>query len=387
MANNLKGQFLLSPDVTFLNHGSYGACPRPVFATYQAWQAQLELQPVAFMSPGHLALRFAKVRAVLGAELGADADDLVSVPNATAGLNIVARSLPLQAGDEILTTDHEYGAMDKTWAFVCARTGAVIRRVTVPLPLTSEADFTETVLAGITPRTRILFLSHITSPTALVFPLERAVSKARALGIWAVIDGAHAPGHIPLDLEALGADFYAGNCHKWLMAPKGSAFLHARRAVQGLLNPALISHGWTEDRATPGPFGHSAFQDAFQFQGTRDHAAFLSVPAAIEFRHAHGWDRIAEHCRALMQKTAERVGSLTKLPPLAAPEFCAPQMIAMRIPDCDPSALHEALLAQFGIEIPVFRWNRHCFVRLSVQGYNTPEDMDMLVLALGQKFI
>lgn len=384
MADNLKGQFLLSPDVTFLNHGSYGACPRPVFATYQAWQAQLEHQPVAFMTPGHLALRFAEVRAALAAELRADADDLVAVPNATAGLNIVARSLPLQPGDEILTTDHEYGALDKTWAFVTASTGAVIRRVTVPLPLTSEADFTETVLAGITPRTRVLFLSHITSPTALVFPLERAVSKARALGIWTVIDGAHAPGHIPLDLEALGADFYAGNCHKWLMAPKGSAFLHARRSVQGLLNPALISHGWTDDRAAPGPFGNSAFQDAFQFQGTRDHAAFLSVPAAIDFRRSHGWDRVAAQCRDLMQETAARVGTLTGLSPISVPDFCAPQMVAMKIPACDPLAFHDALLAQFGIEIPVFRWNRHCFVRLSVQGYNTPEDMDALVQALAK---
>lgn len=386
MTDDLKPLFQLDPAVTFLTHGTYGACPRPVFAAYQDWQARLERQPVAFMDPRHLAARLAEVRTALGAEIGADPDDLVPVPNATAGLNIVARSLPLAPGDEILTTDHEYAALEKTWAFVAARTGAAIRRVTVPLPLTRAADFTDTILAGITPRTRVLFLSHVTSPTALWFPLERAVAAAGARGIWTVIDGAHAPGQIALDLTALGADFYAGNCHKWLMAPKGSAFLHARKPVQAMLNPAIISHGWTADGASLGPFGHSAFQDAFQFQGTRDPAAFLAVPAALAFRHAHRWDEVASRCRDLAQATAARVAALTGLAPLADPRFCAPQMIAMPVPDCESLAMRDRVLATYGIEIPFPRWQRRSFARLSVQGYNTLAEMDALCAALAEVF-
>ena len=386
VSDDLKAQFLINPRVTFLNHSSYGACPRPVFAEYQAWQQRLEEQPVAFMDPRHLALRFAEVREALAAEVGAEAEDLVAVVNATAGLNLVARSLPLAPGDEILTTDHEYAALDKTWAFVARRTGAVIRRVEIPLPLTSAEAFSEAVLAGITARTKVLFLSHITSPTALMFPIARVVAEARARGIRTVIDGAHTPGHIALNLAALGADFYVANCHKWLMAPKGSAFLHVRRDCHGLLAPALISHGWTADGASPGPFGHSAFQDAFQFQGTRDWAAWLAVPAAIAFRRDHGWDRVAARCRDLAQETAVRLAALSGLAALSTAEFCAPQMVSLPLPDCDPLALHDRLLAEFSIEVPVHRWNGRCFLRLSVQGYNTRAEVDRLLAVLSEVF-
>ena len=382
MADNLKALFQLDPDVCFLNHGSYGACPQPVFAAYQDWQARLERQPVAFMNPRHLAILFAEVRHDLAAELGAQADDLVRVTNATAGLNIVARSLPLGPGDEILTTDHEYAALEKTWAFVAARTGAVIRQVTVPLPLLSEAGFTDAILSGMTQRTKVLFLSHITSPTALHFPIERAVAAARTRGIWTVIDGAHAPGQIPLDLDQLGADFYAGNCHKWLMAPKGSAFLHARADVQPLLNPAIISHGWTEGGASPGPFGGTPFQDAFQFQGTRDYAAFLTVPAALAFGKAQGWGSVARRCRDMAQETAARLHRLTGFAPLSSAEFCAPQMATVPLQPSAAPATHDGFLARHGIEIPFPQWRGRSFLRLSVQGYNSQSDMERLITAV-----
>jgi isopenicillin-N epimerase len=226
----------------------------------------------------------AEARAALAAEVGAQADDLVGVMNATVGLNIVAQSLPLSSGDEILTTDHEYAALDKTWAYVARRSGARVVVARVPLPLLSEEAFTDALLSAMTDRTRVLFLSHITSATALRFPIERIVAIARERGVWTVIDGAHCPGHIPLGLDGLGADFYSGNCHKWLMAPKGSAFLHVRREMQALLSPLVVSHGWTADRAEPGPFGNTAFVDSLEMQGTRDPAAFLAVPEAIRFR-------------------------------------------------------------------------------------------------------
>lgn len=380
MTADLARHFLLDPAIAFLNHGSYGACPRPVMEVYRHWQEALERQPVAFMEPSHLAARFAEVRRALGAELGAAPDDLVWVTNATAGLNIVARSLDLRPGDEILTTDHEYAALTRTWAFVASRTGAVIRRVCVPLPLDGNS-FTGTLRAALTERTRVLFLSHVTSATALVFPLEAIVAEARARGIVTVIDGAHAPGHIALDLAALGADYYVGNCHKWLMAPKGAAFLHAKAAAQRVLVPPVISHGWTELRENPGPFGGTAFQDAFQFQGTRDPAAWLAVPAALRFRADHGWPEVAARCHILAWEIAGRVAGATGLRPLASPETSAPQMIAIRLPECDTAALHLALRAR-GVEIPCYRWRDICLARLSVQGYTCLDDGDRLVAAL-----
>jgi isopenicillin-N epimerase len=386
MDDNLAALFLLDPAVTFLNHGSFGACPRPVFEAYQKWQLQLERQPVAFLDPNRgLSSWMRDARVALGAMVGADPDDLAGLTNATVGLNIVAQSLDLRPGDEILTTDHEYAALEKTWAYVCRRSGAVVKTVTIPLPLTSEDQFTDTLLAGFTDRTRVLFLSHITSATALLLPIERAVAHARARGIWTVIDGAHTPGHIPLNLTALDADFYAGNCHKWMMAPKGSAFLHVRRDLQAMMNPLVISHGWTLDAREPGavgPFGNTPFIDGLEVQGTRDPSAWLTVPAAIDFTRQHDWHKVAAECRHLVQETAARVRALTGLPGFCSPEFCAPQMVAMPIPACDPLILQRTLMAEYGIEIPCFRWQDHTIVRVSAQGYNTQGQMDLLVTAL-----
>jgi isopenicillin-N epimerase len=384
--DNLRAHFLLDPAVTFLNHGSFGACPVPVFAAYQAWQRRLEFQPVAFLDPARGYGGWLRdARLAMAKAFGCDADDIVGLVNATEALNIVAQSLDLQPGDEILTTDHEYAALDKTWAYVARRSGATVVTAQIPLPLTSADAFTEALAARITPRTRVLFLSHITSATALVFPIAAIVARARARGIATVIDGAHAPGHIPLDLTALGADYYAGNCHKWLMAPKGAAFLHARRDLQPGLNPLVISHGWTLQAGQPGStggFGNPAFVDMLEMQGTRDPAALLTVPDAIAFRQQHGWDRVADRCRELAQETAARVVALTGLPPLSSPEFCAPQMVAMQVLSCDPMALKLALLDGYGIEIPCYDWQDRTIVRLSVQGYNTVAEMDHLVTAL-----
>jgi len=384
VSDNLARHFLLREDVTFLNHGSFGACPRPVFEAYQGWQLELEREPVEFLGRRlHDLLRVP--REALAAELGCDADDIVGVPNATNGLNIVAQSLDLKPGDQILTTDHEYSALEKTWAYVCRKTGAEIVVVKVPMPLVSEAAFTQTIIDGMTERTKVLFLSHITSPTALLFPIENAIKEARKRGIWSVIDGAHTPGHIKLELDAIGADFYSGNCHKWMMTPKGSAFLHTRRDMQGLLNPLVVSHGWTKDSKEPGAkgaFGNSPYIDEIEIRGTRDPAPWLTVPAAIAFRKENDWWAVADHCHALAQDTARRLGDLTGLAPLSSPEFCAPQMVAMPVPECDTLAIHTTLFEKYGIEVPVFKWQDTCIVRLSVQGYNSKPQMDRLISAL-----
>jgi isopenicillin-N epimerase len=384
VSENLARQFLIREDVVFLNHGSFGACPRPVFARYQAWQLELERQPVEFLGR-NLTETMRVPRIALAAELGTIPENIVGLTNATLGLNIVAQSLELKPGDQILTTDHEYSALEKTWAYVARRTGAEIVVVKIPLPLTTESQFTDAIIAGMTDRTKVLFLSHITSPTALLFPIERSVAEARRRGIWSVIDGAHTPGHIKLDLDKLGADFYAGNCHKWMMAPKGSAFLHARPDVQGLINPLVISHGWTADSKTPGArgaFGNSPFIDELEMQGTRDPAPWLTVPAALDYRRDNDWASVQAHCQALAQDTARRLGELTGLAPLSSPQFCAPQMVAMPIPDCDVDQLKRDLYDKYAIEIPVFKWQDTCIVRLSVQGYNSKPQMDLLLKAL-----
>lgn len=380
----MRGQFLLDPEEVFLNHGSYGACPRPVFEAYQAWQLQLERQPVKFLDPerGYFTW-MAEARAALAAEIGAAAADVVGFPNATHALNAVIRSLPLGPGDEILTTDHEYAALEKTWDFVAARTGARIVVAEVPLPLTRAEEYTAALAGAMTERTRVLFLSHITSPTALYFPIEEIVAEARRRGIWSVIDGAHTPGHVPLDLDALGADFYAGNCHKWLMSPKGAGFLHARAEHQPMIEPLVISHGWLPDRTAPGPFGGTAFTDSNEMQGTRDPAAWLSLTALMAWRKENDWWSVSADCAALARETADRLARRTGLAPLSSPEFSAPQMVAMPVPQCDPMWLKAALYDEYRIEIPVHDWKSHTIVRLSVQGYNTREEMDVLLDALG----
>lgn len=373
----LRDLFLLRPDVVFLNHGSFGACPRPVFEAYQQWQLELERQPVEFLGRRFTPL-MREAREALARYLGTAADDLTYVPNATTALNVVARSLPLAADDEVLTTDHEYGALDRTWRFVCVRCGARYVRCPVTLPVSSPEALVETLWAGVNERTRVLFLSHITSPTALTLPVAELVRRARAQGILTVIDGAHAPGQLPLDLEALGADFYAGNMHKWALAPKGAAFLYARREMQHLLEPLVVSWGWEPE--SPGP---SPFIDAQEYQGTRDIAAYLSVPAALRFMDEHDWPQVRARCRELLGYARERLTALTGLAPLSpdAPEWFT-QMAAFPLPPCDTDALKRRLYDEFRVEVPIIAWNGRALVRVSIQGYNTQADVEALAAAL-----
>jgi isopenicillin-N epimerase len=375
----LRDLFLLRPDVIFLNHGSFGACPHPVFEVYQDWQRELECQPVEFFGRRFQGL-MREAREALGDFVGADADDLVYVPNATTGLNLVARSLPLEPGDEVLATDHEYGALDRTWRFVCARRGARYIRQCVPLPVTGVEQVVESLWSGMTDRTRILFISHITSPTAITMPVAELTSRAREAGIITVVDGAHAPGQVPLNLATLGADFYAGNCHKWMMAPKGSAFLYARREMQPLLQPLVVSWGWQSE--TPGP---SPFIDEQEYQGTRDIAAYLAVPAAVQFMDENNWPEVQRHCHELVGYARRKITELTGSTPITPdmPTWFA-QMGAFPLPACDGEILQRRLYDEFAVEIPIVVWNRRRLLRISVQGYNTREDVDMLIGALAE---
>ena len=382
----LRDAFLLDPAIVFLNHGSFGACPREVFERQQQWQLAMERNPVAFFGrrSGEL---LAEARAALGTYLGVPGEDLAFVPNATTGVNTVARTLTLQPGDEVLATDHEYGACDATWQQVCAAAGAHYRRVTVPLPF-DAAGFADCVMAAAGPRTRLIFASHITSTTALVFPLAALCARARHAGITTLVDGAHAPGQLPLDLAAVGADFYTGNCHKWMCAPKGAAFLHVRPEHQAAVQATVVSWGYVAD----GLGGHTGF-DAYtgrtalerrlQWQGTRDLAAFLSVPAAIDWQARHGWPQWRETCHALACETLHRVLARNGLAPIA-PDRDHGQMAPIPVRCDDADALRRRLFEQHRIEVPVTQHAGQTFVRLSVQAYNTRAEMDTLVDALAQ---
>lgn len=372
-ARELRDLFLLDPSVVFLNHGSFGACPEPVFDTYQRWQRELERQPVLFLGRRADAL-LDEARAHLAAYLGTHAENLVFVANATVGGNTVARALKLKPGDEILTTDHEYGAMDKTWEFICGRTGAVYVRHRVPLPVTTHEAFVESFWSAVTPRTRVIFMSHITSPTALRFPIEAICRRAREAGILTIIDGAHAPGQIPLDLEAIGADFYTGNCHKWLCAPKGAAFLYARPEHHAASEPLVVSWGWSSE---------ATFVQKHQWQGTRDIAAYLSIPAAIDFQVAHDWDAVRERCHELARQARRRMTEITGLEAISPDSrdwFM--QLATMPIPACDGAALQRRLWEEHRIEIPFVNWNGGHYLRLSVQGYTTAEEVEALMSAV-----
>jgi isopenicillin-N epimerase len=376
-AAGLAEQFLLRPEMTFLNHGSFGACPRPVFERYQAWQRELEAQPVELLGRRITGL-LAQARAALGPYVGAHADDLAYVPNATHGVNIVARSLELGPGDEVLATDHEYGAIDRTWRFICGQRGATYINQPVELPLEDPEEVVEQLWAGVTPRTRVIAVSHISSPTALIFPVAAICRRARAEGIMTVIDGAHAPGQIDLDMAAIGADFYTGNCHKWLCAPKGSGFLYARPEAQARLKPLVVS--WGYEAEIPGP---STFVDHFGWAGTIDPSAYLSVPAAIAFQQANAWPRLRAACHALLGQARARVAKLSGLPQICpdSPEWWG-QMAVAPLPPCDPLELKRRLWDEFQVEVPIVVWRGRPFVRISVQVYNGPADIDRLVAAL-----
>jgi isopenicillin-N epimerase len=374
---HLKEQFLLDPNIVFLNHGSFGATPKPVFDVYQAWQRELERQPVEFLGRRATEL-LAGSRAVLADYLDTQRDNLVYVTNATVGVNIVARSLRLGPGDAVLATDHEYGACDRTWRFLAQKQGFSYNNQPISVPLTTEEDFIERFWHGVTPRTRLIFISHLTSPTASIFPVNEVCRLARTQGLLTLVDGAHAPGQIPLNLEKVGADFYTGNLHKWLSSPKGAGFLYARPEVQTLLEPLIVSWGWQSEM--PGP---SQFVDQFEWQGTRDLAAFLSVPVAIQFQKENDWEKVREVCHALAVEAEGRICALTGLASLYSDDTWFAQMFSARLPvETDIVALKSRLYEDFRVEVPLMEWNGYKLIRVSVQGYNTHQDIEHLLLAL-----
>jgi isopenicillin-N epimerase len=358
----VRDLFLLAPDIVFLNHGSFGACPRPVFAEYQRFQRELESNPVEFLDRDRrLGGLLAHVIERLAAYVGAHAADLVLVPNATTGVNLVARSLDLGPGDEVVATTDEYGGNAILWKHLAERRGFSYVEV-------EPAD----VLAAVTPRTRAIFVSHITSPTALILPVADICAAAREAGVLSIVDGAHAPGHIDLDVDAIGADFYTGNCHKWLCSPKGAGFLHAREEVQPLLEPLAYSWDWPSDE----------FTLRHRWAGTRDPSAFLAVPAAIDFQAEHDWNAVRARCHALAVQARRALTELLGTSAIARSDDEYAQMVTVRLPPCDAEAVRRRLFDEHRIEAVAQDFRGEPTLRVSFQGYNDERDLDALLEAL-----
>ncbi len=383
--------WVLDPMVTFLNHGSFGSCPRPVLETQARLRAELERQPVAFMTRG-LEQRLQEVQHELADFLGADGEDLVPVANATSGVNAVLRSYPFSAADAILVTDQEYNACRNVVDFVAARAGAQVQVVTLPFPIQSAQQVVDALTAAVTERTRMLLIDHVTSPTALVLPLEEILTAMQERGVRVLVDGAHGPGQLEVDLGRLGADYYTGNCHKWLNSPKGAGFLWVRPELQSEVRPAVISHGANSPRRD-----RSRFQLEFAWTGTGDPTPFLSVAAGLRWVEQEiegGWPGLRRRNRELALAARRLVLEACDQPSPAPDEMIA-AMVSLPLPGYRDRAsvpldqfdpLQIALREQYGIELPIFPWGRlpSRALRFSVQHYNSVEDYQLLARALAE---
>jgi isopenicillin-N epimerase len=378
---NFASLWCLDPSLTYLNHGSFGACPFAVLSVQTALRQEMEREPVDFLVAA-LPARLNAARQALASFLGAEPADLVFVPNATAGVNTVLRSLILEPGDELLLTTHTYAACRKTVDFVAERTGARVVVAHLPFPCRDEEEIIATVLKGVSPRTRLALLDHVTSPTALILPVARLVDELRARGVDTLVDGAHAPGMVPLKLSELGAAYYTGNAHKWLCAPKGAAFLHVRRDRQAGLHPNVISHGYM-----------TGFHAEFDWTGTFDPTPWLCIPEALRFMGGllpGGWPQVMAANRALTLQARVLLLESTGVD-APSPDAMIGSMASIPLPPAavgapahrlDSEGLH-AWFRERGVETWLYPYPVP-LLRISVQLYNHLGQFKELARLLGE---
>jgi len=371
MFPQLKNQFFLDPEITFLNHGSFGACAKPIYSNLLKWQKKLEEDPVKFFEDTIFdALK--KSRKALGDYINCPADDLVYFTNPTTAVNAVARGLKLYPGDEVLSTNHIYGALDRSWQYILADKKANFVKAQIPFPIHSKQEFLDSFFKYISNNTKVIFLSHITSTTAMKFPVEEVIEFAKEKNILTIIDGAHIPGHIPLNIRKLDADIYTGACHKWMCTPKGVSFLYVRKELQKNVHPLVVSWGWESENP-----GHSKFLDWHEWQGTRDMSAFLTIPKAVEFLNKNNWLKVGKKCKEEVIRTRNRFLNMLKIAP-SCPDNWLGQMASIPLPIDDADLMKKTLLENYKIQIPIFKWEGKIYLRYSVQAYNTSADLDKL---------
>jgi len=371
--NNIKEQFLLNPEVTFLNHGSFGACPKPVFEDYQRWQRALEFEPVQFITKKREEALLVSKK-VLAKYIGCDHGDFFYIQNPTTAVNQIVKSLDLNPGDEVLTTDHEYGAMDKTFNFYSKKKGFVYRRQNISLPLSSKEQFIEEFWKGYNHKTKVVFIGQCTSTTALVFPVKEICERAKSLGLITIVDGAHVPGHLPLNLQNIQADFYTGTLHKWLLSPKGCTFLYVNKNFQDRIEPLIISWGYE-----PGMPTKTKFLEENEMQGTRDFSAYLTAPAIMNFFEDYDMPSGQAKCREVILEQYPIFCDLLGTKPICkvSDEFLG-QMCSIPIKTKDPLQLKETLINDHKIEIPIMQRGDEIYMRISFQVYNTMDDLEYL---------
>jgi isopenicillin-N epimerase len=379
-----KRFWLLDRDITFLNHGSFGACPRHVLEVQAKVRSQLENEPLRFFNREWEPLLDAS-REKLAAFVGADVEDLVFVPNATTGVNAVLRSLSFQPGDELLTTNHEYNACRNALDFIASRTGAKVVVADIPFPVESPQQITAAILSKVSSKTRLALIDHITSQTGLIFPIQEIIQQLQAQGIDTLIDGAHAPGMLPLNLREIGATYYTGNCHKWLCAPKGAAFLYVQRQKQPEIRPLAISHGANS------PLTHkSRFQLEFDWTGTSDPTAYICVGEVIQFMGLllpGGWDELMQRNHDLVLEGRQTICDALEVKP-PCPDEMIGSMAVIPMPKVlesyNHTLLHDQLFDQHKIQAQVVPWvgMHRLLLRISAQLYNSLEDYQYLAKVL-----
>ena len=379
MFPQLKKLFMLDPNITYLNHGSFGACPKPIFEDLIHHQKKLEYEPVKYLDMNILDL-LNKSRNHLSNYINCNINDIALFQNPSTALNTVIKSLNLQKGDEILSTNHEYGALNMAWRDICKKTGAKYIQKDIQLPLTSKDQFINEFSKSISKKTKVIFLSHITSPTALIFPVKEICKIAKENNIISIIDGAHVPGHIKLDIKDIKPDVYTGACHKWMCSPKGTCFLYVKEELQSIIEPLVISWGY-EAEVSSG----SQFLDYLQWQGTKDISAYLTLPYTIKFLKKNNWNEVSKKCHNLTIWAKDEINNLLNQPSLADNDFLG-QMSSFYINSKNPKRDQLDFYNKYNIQIPFIKWNNQVLMRISIQAYNSKEDVNKLLEALKNEY-
>jgi len=388
MNPKLKSLFMLDPKVTYLNHGSFGACPKPIFEELINWQKKLEHEPVKHLAYDIFPL-LEKSRKTLSDFIGCKKDDIIFSPNPSTALNTVIKSLDLKENDEILTTNHEYGALDKTWDFICTKTGAKYIQQDIKLPLISNEDFIKQFTKGITNKTKIIFFSHITSSTALIFPAKEICAIAKEKDILCIIDGAHAPAHINLNIEEIDPDVYVGACHKWMCSPKGVSFLYVKKEFQNKIDPLVISWGYGAKGTSLLPGNndktYKQFINYHEWQGTRDMSAYLTIPTTIKFLNNYKWKEVSSECHKINLWARKKINQLLNKKPLCSDKFLG-QMSSIYLDFKNPIETQVNFYKKHKIQIPFIDWNDKSLIRISIQAYNNKNDVLKLLDALKKDY-